>query len=81
MTWQPGLPVITASDHAEWQAWRKDRKLRLQRERRQRYPRIDYYPSKEALAIIEAVARTRRGVDGTWGAVIDALVCCASGIK
>jgi hypothetical protein len=81
MTWPPGLPVTTASDHAEWQAWRKARKLEQQRERRQRYPRIDYYPSAEARAVIEAVAHTRRGVDGTWSAVIDALVCGASGIK
>lgn len=44
MTWQPGQPVVTASDHCEWQAWRKAPKLEQQRERRQRYPRIDYYP-------------------------------------
>lgn len=81
MTWEPGLPVITASDHAEWRAWRKVRKLTLQRERRQRYPRIDYYPNARALAIIEAVARTRRGPDSTWSAIIDALVLGASGIK
>lgn len=72
---------MTALDRADWQAWRKARKLQQQRERRLRFPRIDYYPGEEARAIIEAVARTRRGADGTWSAVIDALVLGASGIK
>jgi len=81
MTWQPGRPVLSASDRADWQAWRKARKLEQQRKRRQRCPRIDYYPSKETQTIIEAVARTRRGEASTWSAVIDSLVLGASGIK
>lgn len=81
MTWQPGQPIVTTIDRAEWLAWRKDRKREQQRERRQCYPRIDYYPSGEALQVIEAVARTRRGADSTWSAVIDALVLGAPGIK
>ena len=81
MTWQPGMPIITAKDHADWQALRRARKLEQQRQRRQRYPRIDYYPSAKARVVIEAVARTRRGPDSTWSAVIDALVLGTSGIK
>lgn len=56
-TWQPGKPVLTDEDWREWQAWRKARKLELQRQRRAGLPRIDYYPSKEALAAIERQAR------------------------
>ncbi len=77
MTWQPGLPVASASDHAEWQAWRKARKLEQQRERRQRYPRIDYYPGKEAQAIIMATAGNRAG--GDFSTVIDGLILAAAG--
>ena len=54
MTWQPGLPIVTVADHAEWQAWRKTRKLEEHRERRATYARIDYYPSDVALRIIGA---------------------------
>jgi len=72
MTWHPGLPILAASDHADWQAWRKARKLELQRERRRMYPRIDYYPSKAAQAAIETRAGCFAG--GNYSAVIDALV-------
>jgi len=48
--WQPGLPVITAQDHAEWMAWRHDRALTLQKNRRKRMRRIDYYPDEAAPA-------------------------------
>ena len=54
MTWQPGKAVVTAQDVTDWQARRKARKLQQQRERRASYPRIDYYPSKKALAILNA---------------------------
>ena len=72
MTWRPGLSVLTVIDHAEWQAWRKARKLEQQRERRRRYPRIDYYPSKSAQAAIDA--RTGYFAGGDFSAVIDKLV-------
>ena len=72
MTWQPGVPVLTASDHAEWQVWRKARKLEQQRERRNMYPRIDYYPSDKALRIIGAQR-------GDYSSVIDELVLIAAG--
>jgi hypothetical protein len=72
MTWSPGLPVVTAADHAEWQTWRKTRKLEQQRQRRKRYPRIDYTPSEAAREAI--LARTFRQVGGDQSSVIDRLV-------
>jgi hypothetical protein len=77
MTWQPGLPVLTASDHADWQVWRKARKLEQQRERRNLYPRIDYYPSKAVVTVIHA--HTGRFAGGDYSSVIDALVLIAAG--
>lgn len=58
MTWQPGLPVVTTTDVAEWQTWRKASILDAQRKRRQQYPRIDYYPSREAFEAIERALAT-----------------------
>lgn len=72
MNWKPGQRVITANDHADWQAWRKARKLEQQRERRARYSRIDYYPSKAAQAAI--YARTGYFVGGDYSTIIDKLV-------
>lgn len=72
MTWIPGLPVLTAADHAEWQAWRKARKLEQQRQRRQHHRRIDYTPSEAAREAI--LARTSRQVGGDQSSVIDRLV-------
>jgi len=54
MSWEPGKPVITPHDVEAWKARRKAIKLQQQRERRAMYPRIDYYPSKEARAVILA---------------------------
>ena len=53
MTWQPGHPIRSEQDRREWQAWRRERKLQQQRDRRARYPRIDYYPCPEAKKIID----------------------------
>ena len=75
MTWIPGLPVVTVADHADWQAWRKASKLQAQRERRLQYRRIDYYPSDEAQAVIDAI--TVRSY-GNYSTVIDALVLAAA---
>lgn len=72
MAWQPGQPVLTATDEAAWMSWKKARKLEQQRERRQRYPRIDYYPSKEARAAIECLCY--QGEGGDYSSVIDRLV-------
>lgn len=44
--WEPGSPV------EDVEANKKAIKLEAQRHRRARYPRIDYYPSKEARAVI-----------------------------
>ena len=77
MNWQPGLPVVTATDHAQWQAWCKARKLEQQRARRQTYPRIDYYPSKTAHAAI--LERTRPCAGGDFSSVIDHLILSALG--
>ena len=76
MTWQPGQPVMTATDEVEWEAWKRARKLEQQRERRKAHPRIDYYPSKEARAVIESLAH--RHVGGDYSSVIDSLVLVAA---
>ena len=76
MTWQCGGPVVTVADHDEWRAWRKASKLQAQRERRLRYRRIDYYPSEEAQALIDAVIV--RGY-GNYSSAIDALVLAGAG--
>ncbi|MFC5582896.1 hypothetical protein [Rhodanobacter terrae] len=77
MTWKPGLRVMTASDRTEWQEWSKARKLESQRERRRLHPRIDYYPSKAAQALIEA--RAGCFVGGDYSSVIDALLLAGAG--
>lgn len=77
MTWQPGQPVLSASDDANWQAWRKARKLEQQRERRRQCRRIDYYPGKEAQAIIMASVGSYPG--GDYSTVIDRLILSAAG--
>jgi hypothetical protein len=78
MSWSPGLPVKTLADHAEWRAWCKARKLEQQRQRRQRYPRIDYTPSRAAREAI--LARTFPSVGGDQSSVIDRLVLRAAGL-
>lgn len=77
MTWQPGQPILSASDDADWQAWRKASKLEAQRHRRRQYPRIDYYPGKDALAAINASAGNYPG--GDFSSVIDRLILSAAG--
>lgn len=72
MTWQPGQPVVTVDDTADWQAWRKTRKLAQQRGLRAMYRRIDYYPGKEAAAVIDACRYPYAG--GDYSSVIDRLI-------
>lgn len=72
MTWEPGRPVLTAQDGQEWRAWRKARKLEQQRQRRAMHRRIDYYPSPQVLALIEA--RCGRWPGGDYSSTIDALI-------
>lgn len=78
--WRPRIEsglCVSDSDHAEWRAWRKARKLEQQRERRASYPRIDYYPSPEALAVIAPRLSNRAG--GNYSSVIDAMIMEAAG--
>ena len=75
MAWKPGTAIAAVSDLAEWHSWRKARKLEQQRQRRRKFPRIDYYPSKEALTLIRE--RTHGRVGGDHSSVIDALVLAA----
>jgi len=63
--WQPGMPVVTAEDHAEWRTWRREQILRQQRERRQSLRRIDYYPSKEAAEVIDGMRTHGAGGDAS----------------
>jgi hypothetical protein len=63
--WQPGMPIITAQDHAAHSAWRHERALTLQKDRRQRLHRIDYYPSEEAVALIDVMRAPRCGGDAS----------------
>jgi len=81
--WKPGMPALTEKDHADWQAWRRERILRLQRERRRSLRRIDYYPSRAAAAVIDGM-RTRCA-GGDVSTIIDRIVtewlANASGIK
>lgn len=72
MSWAPGLPVITEQDHQSWQQWRKDRKRQQQRERRAKYPRIDYYPSDEASALIRGLSSNTVG--GDFSSVLNRIV-------
>jgi hypothetical protein len=71
--WQPGMPVITAQDHAEWMTWRHDRALTLQRDRRKRLRRIDYYPSEEADAVIDRLRKPYGG--GDTSSILNRIVC------
>jgi len=72
MTWQPGQPVVSASDHEQRQAWRKARKRKRQRQARQGVKRIDYQPSSQVLAVLDA--RATRYVGGDYSTVIDQLI-------
>lgn len=76
MTWQPGQPIRTETDTAEWRAWCKTRKLEQQRARRGLYPRIDYYPSPAALAVI--APRLSNHAGGSYSCVIDGLILAAA---
>ena len=70
--WEPGTPALTEKDYAEWQAWRRERILELQRERRRSLRRIDYYPSKAAVAVIDSMRSRRTGGDAS--SIIDRII-------
>lgn len=72
MTWAPGHPVLTDTDRAEWQQWRRDSKREQQRQRRARYPRVDYYPNPEAVQALNDLCRP--GVGGDASSVLNRIV-------
>lgn len=76
MTWAPGLPVETEVDAAAWRQWRAERKRQQQRDRRARHPRIDYYPTAEAYALIRSLAGPHVG--GDFSSVISRVVAAWS---
>jgi hypothetical protein len=55
--------------HAQW---KRERILYLQRVRRRHNPRIDYYPSKEAEAMINSLRAPRAGGDAS--SILDRIV-------
>ena len=71
-TWKPGQPVLTAQDHLEWRAWRKERTRQLQRERRATLRRFDYHASKDTAAALDQLWRPRPGHD--FSSIIDGIV-------
>lgn len=72
MNWKPGMPVTTAADLADWQRWRLARRRQQQRDRRATNPRIDYYPSTEAAALIYGLRF--HGAGGDMSSVINRIV-------
>jgi hypothetical protein len=72
VSWIPGRPVVTAADNAEWQEWRRRRTREQQRARRATLTRIDYYPSEEARALIDA--RRHRGPGGDASSIINGMI-------
>ena len=62
--WKSGMPIVTEADVVAWKEWRAERRWELQRWRRRRNPRIDYYPDEEALRALRMVWQPRRaGLD------------------
>lgn len=58
--WQSGMPIVTEADVAAWKEWRAERRRELQRWRRRRNARIDYYPDEEAIHALKMVWQPRR---------------------
>ena len=58
------MPIVTEADVVAWKEWRAERRRELQRWRKRRNPRIDYYPDEEALRALRMVWQPRRaGLD------------------
>jgi len=70
--WTPGRRVLTDADKAAWQHWRRESKREAQRERRARYPRIDYYPDDDANELIRSLTRPIAGYD--FSSIINRIV-------
>lgn len=78
-TWKPGRPVLTTQDHADWQAWRLERRRQQQRDRRARLRRIDYHASPDTAVALDALWKQRAACD--YSSIIDSIVrewlaCC-----
>jgi len=63
--------AMTDEQYRQWQRQRKLDILQNQRVRRRMYRRIDYYPSDEAAAVIDALVRSN---EADYSRVIDALI-------
>lgn len=79
MTWEPGQPIRTQQDEADWQDWKRQTKAEGQRYRRSKYRRIDYIDvSDDAAVIIDrevlTAQRDQRYVDSTYSAVLNRIV-------
>lgn len=79
MAWQPGQPIRTEQDEADWQEWKRRTKAEGQRYRRSQYRRIDYIDvSADAAEIIDrevsTAQREQRYVDSTYSAVLNRIV-------
>ncbi len=79
MAWQPGQPIRSEQDAADWQEWKRRTKAEGQRFRRSLYRRIDYIDvSDDAAEIIDgelsAAQREQRHVDSTYSAVLNRIV-------
>lgn len=70
--WEPGQPVHTAQDHADWLAWRTERKRQQQRYRRARLRRFDYHASPDTAATLERLWKPLAGHD--YSTIIDRIV-------
>ena len=64
----------TENDLVEWQTWRKERALELQRGRRRMLWRIDYYPDRKAARILAAEAE-RRGSTVNYHEILNRIIC------
>ena len=79
MAWQPGQPIRSAQDEADWREWQRQTKAEGQRYRRSQYRRIDYIAvSDDAAVIIDREVSTaqheHRYVDSTYSAVLNRIV-------
>lgn len=79
MAWQPGQPIKSAQDEADWQEGKRRTKAEGQRDRRSRYRRLDYIDvSDQAARVSDAevatAQRERRYIDSTYSAVRNRIV-------
>ena len=76
MAWQPGQSINTADHIAEWQEWKRTRKVEGQRYRRTLYRRIDYCEvSPEAAELIDREISVAPGaMQATYSAVLNRIV-------